>query len=293
MKIFRYETSGRWLKGGMHIHSIASDGGKTFAQLAECYSSAGYDFLCRTDHWIFSDAPAIAEDGSLLWLDGVELDGQDSSGKEVHIVCVGAIHGVASEDGLEIAVRIARQQGAILILAHPFWSGNSLDDFHRWGVDGIEIYNHICQWLNGKGDALVHWNAALDIHPDALGFSVDDAHLSPHAPGWDGGWIMVNAKVRSQTAIIAAIRSGNFYSSCGPDFYSIEWDGNDINLVTSPVRFVRIIGPEWNGIRAGSLGDALITHASLPAPVDWRYAYAEIEDEHGRRAWTNNLFSGS
>ena len=26
-------------------------------------------------------------------------------------------------------------------------------------------------------------------------------------------------------------------------------------------------------------------------PDDWRYVYLEIEDERGRRAWTNNLFT--
>ena len=43
----RYNTTGIWLKGNAHIHSTASDGGKTFSELAELYSAAGYDFLFR------------------------------------------------------------------------------------------------------------------------------------------------------------------------------------------------------------------------------------------------------
>jgi len=53
---FRYDTSGQWYKGNVHVHSTASDGGKTLAEMAEMYASAGYDFLCRTDHWVASDA---------------------------------------------------------------------------------------------------------------------------------------------------------------------------------------------------------------------------------------------
>ncbi|MBL7077809.1 MAG: hypothetical protein ISS31_10085, partial [Kiritimatiellae bacterium] len=65
----RYDTSGRWFKGNTHIHSTASDGGKTFAELAGMYAGAGYDFLFRTDHWVASDTSKDAESYPLLWID--------------------------------------------------------------------------------------------------------------------------------------------------------------------------------------------------------------------------------
>jgi len=72
---FRYDTSGKWYKGNTHIHSTASDGGKTVAEITELYAGADYDFLCRTDHWAASDfGPREAGGGGPLWLDGVELD---------------------------------------------------------------------------------------------------------------------------------------------------------------------------------------------------------------------------
>ena len=290
MKKFRYTTSGKCYKGGVHVHSTASDGCKTVAELAELYSSEGYSFLCRTDHWVLPESSANQAGGSLLWLDGVELDGQDSTGNELHVVCIGSLEGITQESGLEAGIKAAREQGALLILAHPYWCGNSLSDCNRWQFDGLEIYNHVCQWLNGKGDAGVYWNAALLDNPNTLAFSVDDAHLSPDAPGWNGGWIVVNAKNCSTQEIMAALWRGNFYSSCGPEFYSIEWDGYELHISTSPVRFLRIVGPVWNGTRAGSFDGPLITHTSLPIPTDWQYAYVEIEDEMGKRAWTNNLF---
>ena len=71
---FRYDFSAKRLKGNTHLHSTASDGGKTFAELAALYASAGYDFLFRTDHWVFSDVSKDSERYPLLWLDGIELD---------------------------------------------------------------------------------------------------------------------------------------------------------------------------------------------------------------------------
>jgi hypothetical protein len=32
-----------------------------------------------------------------------------------------------------------------------------------------------------------------------------------------------------------------------------------------------------------------MTEAAFDLPADWPYAYLEIEDDRGRRAWTNTL----
>jgi len=287
---FRYDTSKRWLKGNTHIHSTASDGGKTFAEIAEMYAPAGYDFLFRTDHWVTSDAAADEEKYPLLWLDGIELDGKDTEGAYFHVVCLGKVEGVAREDGLVEAMRKARGQGALLVDAHPHWCGHSPDDCLRWSFDGVEVYNHVCHWLNGKSNGAVHWDAALRTNPNTLGLAVDDAHLKSEHPGWNGGWIAVNTHECSRDSIMGAVKAGNFYSSCGPEMKSLALEGDELAVTTSPVRFMRLVGPSYRGKRAGSFGGALLTDARFRVPGDWRYAYLEIEDEDGRRAWTNNLF---
>jgi len=287
---FRYNTSDHWYKGNTHIHSTLSDGGKDFDELAEMYHSAGYDFLFRTDHWLASDVESDTHSYPLLWLDGVELDGQDHTGADYHVACLGQLPDLRQEDGLEAALQAARQQGAILILAHPHWCGNSLEDALRWGFDGIEVYNNVCTWLNGKGNGMVHWDAALRANPNTLAFAVDDAHLGPGQNIWDGGWIVVNTPACTVQDITQAIRRGNFYSSCGPEIHSITFDETQVHLETSPVRYVRMVGPGWNGSGMGSPKGHLIRQVSLPLPHDWRYVYIELEDQKGRRAWTNNLF---
>jgi hypothetical protein len=290
MTVFRYDTSGRWFKGNTHIHSTASDGGKDFKELAELYGSAGYDFLFRTDHWVLSDVEGDVNHYPLLWMDGVELDGQDHTGAYFHVVCLGKVRNIKREDGFEAGMKAAREQGALVILAHPYWCANTLDDAVRWSFDGIEGYNHVCHWLNGKSGGLVHWDAALMRHSGTLGFAVDDAHLSPEHPGWNGGWIMINAPACTAGAVTDAIRRGNFYSSCGPEIHAITFDGNEVHLETSPIRFARLVGPGASGNRTGTFKGKLMTKTSFSVPQDWRYAYVEVEDQKGRRAWTNPLF---
>jgi hypothetical protein len=290
MSTFRYDTRDTWYKGNCHVHSTASDGGKTFAELARMYADAGYDFLFRTDHWVPSDVDVDTLEYPLLWLDGIELNGEDYAGSYYHVVCLGRFEGLTRHMGFVAAMETARAQGGLLILAHPQWMGNSMEDARRWGFHGVEVYNHVCRWLNGKGDGLAHWNAMLEGCPDTLGLAVDDAHIRPEHPGWNGGWIEVNAPSRSPEALLAAIRKGNYYSTCGPEFVSIEWDTDSVTVQTSPVQFVRLVGPADRGARLGSFDDRRFTEATLKVPVDWPYAYVEIEDDCGRRAWTNTLF---
>ena len=288
---FRYIPPTHWFKGNTHIHTTLSDGGKTPSEVADLYTSAGYSFIFSTDHFVASDVAHDRPPAKLLWMDGVELDGE-VEGRTIHVVCLGRFEGITPQMGLTQAVEAARAQGGLLILAHPFWSGNSFADTQRWPFDGVEIYNHVCQWLNGKGDGRAYWNYMLSQTASAgvLAFATDDAHLRPEHPGWNGGWIMVNAPELSPGAITSAIRRGNFYASCGPEFHDLSFDGEAIHFTCSPVQFVRMVGPAYQGVRLGSFDGELITSGEIVVPSGWSYCYLEIEDDRGRRAWSNPLF---
>lgn len=284
-----YHLGDRWLKGNTHIHTTRSDGGMTYAQITALYAAAGYDFLVAADHWVPSDVANEPETADLVWLDGIELDGRDEAGALYHVVCLGKVTGIGRAMGFPAALRAAVAQAALTILAHPQWTGNSFDDALRWPFDGVEVYNHVCRWLNGKGDAAAYWNAMLARRPHTLAFAADDAHLRPEHPGWNGGWIMVAAADRTASEILAALRQGRYYSSCGPQFHTIHCDNSHIEVETSPVQFIRLVGPAYLGQRLGSFDGRRLTAARFALPDDWDYVYLEIEDECGRRAWTNNL----
>ena len=290
MPKFRYPMNGSWYKGNTHIHSIVSDGGKDFNELAQLYAGAGYHFLFRTDHWIASDVGSDSQAYPLLWLDGIELDGFDHTGAEFHVVALGSFEDFGREMGLEKAMESARAQNGLLIMAHPRWMGNTFEDAARWHFDGIEVYNHICQWLNGKGDGGAYWNAVLNRYPGTLALAVDDAHLKPDEPGCNGGWVVVNAPECTREAILAALRSGNFYASRGPAFHSIRLQEDKIAVECSPAQYVRLVGPGYRGQRVAAPEGQPLTQAVFKVPQDWAYMSLVIEDAQGFLAWSNTLF---
>lgn len=289
VRVPRYVARATWYKGNTHIHSVASDGGLTFDELAARYAEEGYDFLFRTDHWVMSDVVADAGAYPLLWLDGIELDGRDDRGSAYHVVCLGHFEDLDREMGLAAAVRSAHQQGGLIILAHPAWMGNSFDEALRWGFHGVEVYNNVCHWLNGKGNGLAYWQAMLARAPGTLAFASDDTHLRAGNPAWNGGWIMVQAEALTRDAVMTALRLGRFYSTTGPSFDSITYDGHRVTAQTSSIRFARLAGPASLGLRVATAGDAPMTEVSFDVPANWAYAYLNIEDERGRQAWTNTL----
>jgi hypothetical protein len=287
---FRYNTSGNWYKGNTHLHTTISDGGESAAEAAEMYAVAGYDFLFITDHKVVSNVERDNPEPPLLLMDGVELDGKTETGAWYHVVCLGVSDAIPTDISFRESLEAARSQDAMLILAHPHWCDNTLDDATDLNVHGVEIYNHICHWLNGKSNGLVHWGAMLKQNIDVLGFASDDAHLKPEHPPWGGGWIVVNAPNRTKEHVMAAIKSGNFYSSCGPDFKSIKLEDNCVTVRTSEVQVVRLVGPGSCGQRLGLFNGERITEATIEIPESWDYAYLEIEDDTGHRAWSNTLF---
>ncbi len=289
--ISRYGDGRTWYKGNTHIHSTASDGGLDFTELATAYALEGYDFLVRTDHWVASDITKDPFEAPLLWLDGIELDGKDDQGSFYHVVGLGRFEGIEREMGLTAALSAIREQGGLLILAHPLWTGNTFEEAERWNFDGVELYNHVCHWLNGKGDGLAYWQAMLQAAPNTLAFAADDAHIRPSHPGWNGGWVMVQAETLAPDEIRESLRTGRFYSSTGPSFERITCDGSHVHIATSEIQFARLAGPASLGARTGDFSGSLFKEASFEIPADWPYAYVEIEDAQGRRAWTNTLLT--
>jgi hypothetical protein len=290
MKQFRYDTSQTWFKGNTHVHSIVSDGAKNFMQLSRLYADKGYDFLFRTDHWVLSDVLSDREDYPLLWLDGIELDGLDESGNEYHVVCLGQFSEQNSKMGFTTAMNKIKQQGGLLILAHPQWTGNTFTDALQFRFNGVEVYNHLCENINGTGSGSAYWREMLKHSPEMLSFASDDTHLKIDEDGYNGGWVVINAPELAPAEVMTALRRGNYYSSTGPEFFDLKYyDSGRLTIRTSSVRWIRLCGPGNLGINVGSCNGKLIENAEFIVP-DWDYCYVEIVDENNLKAWTNTIF---
>lgn len=285
----RYTTAGTWYKGNTHIHSTRSDGGLNYRQIAEMYADAGYDFLFFTDHGCAAPPDEIA-DLPLLGLNGVEFGGFDGQG-DYHAAALGYSGPLCQEISFAEQFGQLKENGALMVLAHPYWTGNSFSDALRYDFDGVEVYNHVCNWISGRSRSTHFWDRMLQKNPNVLAFSSDDAHLTPDHPVWNGGWIVVCAESLSTECIFEAIRDGSFYSSTGPELKSIRVTRERIELTCSAVREVRLLSevPTW-GKRIGSEGG--VTEAAFDVESEHLYLRIELEDAYGRRGWTNTVLRG-
>jgi hypothetical protein len=288
---YRYDTKGRWFKGSLHLHTVSSDGHLTFDELVSKYAAEKFDFISVTDHWCLPQPNGNRDAAALMVINGVEIDGFDNLGSYYHVLAIGAKPETSVLTGnFTKSLRDFYAQGAVLIWAHPHWTGNSLREGMRHKFHGLEIYNHSSECENGSGYALSHWDGMLHHNPDFLGFATDDSHFIPGQPCWNGGWIMVNAAGCTQQEILQNIRRGNFYSSQGPDFLSIEYGENTVKVATSPVTYIRLIGPRMSGQHINALDKEPIRQAEFELPPDWHSARIEIEDAAGKKAWSNPLW---
>jgi hypothetical protein len=285
MKSFKLTLEGPWFKGNLHLHTTRSDGRLDLAAVTRKYAAAGYDFIAVTDHWKTYCANGARH--PLVVLNGIELDGHDAQGSYFHVVALG-LRQPLQENGLLLdAMAQAREQGALLIWAHPYWTGNRVAEALRHDFDGLEIYNHASQCEIGKGYASAYWDVLLETRPGVLGLAVDDAHFSPRSGCWNGGWVSVDAAACTREAILGALRRRRFYASQGPAIHRLEIADNWLAIETSPIRCARLVGPRHKGTWIHQDHD--FQRAEFRLPTDWAFIRVEIEDAGRRKAWTNAL----
>jgi hypothetical protein len=295
----RYSGTDNWYKGNTHLHTTLSDGGKSPMEVVDLYRSAGYDFIAITDHWhAFHFEQELGESASMpddmLVLNGIEIDGKDEKGHYYHVVALGDFQQMQLSEDLDSSIERLVGQDAYLILAHPYWSGNRMEDVRRYPFHAVEIYNHVAAWLNGKSLALPYWDDTLRYRDDLFGISADDAHLLPQHPGWNGGWIMVQADGLTTSSILKALRAGTFYATTGPSFYRIQTEGNKITCHTSLIKQAWLVGEGYFGARSVAADGSLFSDFSFTIEAGTQlarssYVRLEIEDAQGKRAWTNPL----
>ena len=285
---FRYDCSGKWFKGNLHLHTTRSDGRLNLAEASAYYAEHGYDFISITDHRVPFIGAELGDQLPIMILDGIELDGKDDQGSTLQVVCIGSATGISEDMALMEALEKARSQGTFLIWVHPYGLGDTVVDGLRHEFHGVEVYNHFGEMLTGEGNGAFHWDSVLEQQPDILRLATGDNHFFWHCPPQVGGWIMVNASELSPAAIMASIRKGNFYSLCSPDFKSIYIEkGNRVVAETSSIVHARLISPATKGKWRAEVDERNMTKTNFAIPEDWAFARLGIEDAFGKKAWSN------
>ena len=291
-------------RGNLHGHCTHSDGRNEPAEVVRLYREAGYDFTCLSDHY-WTD-PRFSAD---TICDGSALDSEDFItliSAELH--CHGKLYDQAglwhilanglpldfpvatpSETGPELVER-AVVAGAFVSIPHPECHAMTTEEARSLAVAGahaVEIYNHSSALDAGRGGGV----ATVDQLANA-GFrtgiiATDDSHDVP-ADGF-GGWVMVASRDLSAGSSLAALKAGNYYASCGPDFTSIRLEGNMLHVTCSPVSRV---GVAAGGHRAFSASGDGMTEAQIEiGRTDFDFFRMVLTDKAGKQAWSNHFWT--
>ena len=105
-----------------------------------------------------------------------------------------------------------------------------------------------------------------------------------------GGWVWVKSEKLDEDSIIAAIKSGAFYSSSGPEIHDVRIENGVVSVKCSPVATINIMGhTQWGYQRRAEAGKT-INNAQYWLTGNERYVRVECVDGTGHAAWTNPIF---
>lgn len=286
-----FSLPGYWFKGNLHCHTTQSDGLATPEESVRWYSERGYDFIAITDHWVLTHGcpePAGAPGGSFITITGTELHGEG-----YHMLALGlsALPDDALADSpCEIAAAV-RATGGIAFAAHPYWTGQSSADVAAMtDIAGVEVFNAVCEKMDGLGYARVHWDDLLSQGRRLTGLSVDDTHWRHGSHGT--GYVMVRAAALTEAAILEAISAGHFYSSTGPTIQDLRVvslpNGKPaLKVCCSPCATVTFYAQGPKGRRYTAPAGEALHAAVMPLRKEQVFVRVECQDAAGCIAWSN------
>jgi len=149
--------------GAIHVHTVASDGGGTLAEVAEAARVTELDFVTITDHNLWAMSGPEYMEGRLMVL------GEEARVPSGHILVIGgddpkerrARRAEAEERGSPLGSSVPAGAG-LRIVAHPEGPGAPWQDWDPAGFDALEIWNWDTEL---RDDGFGDWPKALLLLP--------------------------------------------------------------------------------------------------------------------------------
>ena len=295
----------RWFKGNLHSHSINSDGDSPPYDLVAWYKRNGYHFLAITDHNTFTDpAPFDTNPNDNFLLLGAE---EITNPRTVHVNAIGISRVIPPKTGqdattlLQASIDAVRDQGGVPLINHPnfLWAFTAAEmkPLKRTALLEIASGHPI---VNHAGDGRVPsteqmWDELLTAGMRIWAAAVDDSHhfreeFSAARANPGRAWVVARAASLTREAIVAALDSGDFYASNGPELRDVRREGDSVVVELPPATG----GRRFRVVFIGDGGRVLSTSYDSPARYTFAgsetYVRARVEDSNGLRAWTQPVF---
>ena len=316
---------GNRFKGNLHSHTTNSDGLLTPEESVAAFRAHGYDFLCLSEHDLYTDYSEELGSRDFLILPGLEASaylytdesetvrlkchhmhgilGTDemveaASQRFAHMERLEPIRRHGSWDGAEVAAELATslaERGCVVTYNHPIWSRVEPDEFcDVAGYFALEIFNYDTVNESGTGFDITYWDLMLRRGRRVMGFASDDNHNEGLFDDVFGGWVVVRAAELTRDAVVRAPLAGDYYSSSGPELVGWGVEDGRVWVECSPCERVNLVagGP----VNAGATviaeeGSDGLTRAEFRLRGGETYLRVECVDDQGRTAWSNPVFA--
>ena len=299
MHIPAFSAPGRFWRGNLHTHSTLSDGHISPEAVCQLYRAMGYDFISLTEHFLPQYGFQIADtrpfrDAHFTTIIGAELHaGRTELNQLWHILAVGLPLDfpapTAAETGPQIAAR-ALAAGAFVAATHPYWYNLTEADVRSLGpIHAVEIFNGTSVDHSERADSWYMLDLLLDRGERYTACATDDAHFNPERHDAGLGWVQVKSETLEPEALLTALRTGDYYSSTGPQIFDLRIiQGQVLEVQCSPAARVLITG---SGYHARSVAG----HGLREAQFDlsgWQSPYLRVivRAADGGRAWSNPIW---
>ncbi len=214
----------RLFRGDTHVHTLGSDGFMTAEDTARLAAKMGLDYLFITDHNNYAHNDRVYDIAGLTVLPGTEWTHYRGHAGMLGVKkpFEGTFY-TNSREETALKLKEARNNGALLILNHPFCPHCPWE----WGFDlveydGIEAWNGIMSERNMR--AVLWWHQQLKAGKRMPVTGGSDFHR----PGLFSSIAMpctcVYAPSREPEDLLAAIRKGSSYISYLPEGPGMDAD---------------------------------------------------------------------
>ena len=298
---------GRFFRGNLHCHSSRSDGLVEPEEVVAAYRSAGYHFLCLSDHfekeygWRITDTRPLRDEG-FTTIVGAELSSAPWDDRHAYWVTAAGLpadFGAPPADDHAEAIWRAAEVGALVIMLHP-----GLNNLPLAATDGlpaldaihaIEVYNHngAMAALPDRANGAYMLDGLLERGRRLLVNAGDDAHFG-HPRDRFGGWVEVHCDRLDPDALLASLKAGRYYSTQGPALQEMLVDGDHLCVASSDAYAITLTGggDRWqSGQERHSADGEPISEAEFDlTPFRGSYCRITVVDAAGRRAWGNPIW---
>jgi len=293
-----------WLKGNVHVHTTESDGSSSPADVIAWYRAHGYAVLFLTDHNHQTVTPALEarfdSAGAFLLLPGVEVTDRVGT-QPVHLNALGIAEAPVPAGGPDVPAAIRgnaeaiRQAGGVAVLNHPnglLRLALTAEDIREGGVGLFEVC--CADFMGGSGHPSTDqlWDQVLTSGRILYGVASDDAHdFGPGSRDPGKAWIMVRAPSLTASAILGAIRAGDFYATTGVVLRDVQARPDGLCLVLDEYDAYGY-RTEFIGPRGAVLGLDESERPCFDAGSERGYVRARVQRSDGALAWVQPVLLG-